>query len=232
MNTGMLLRIFALFLAVFSQIPIFAQWKIGMKNSLEDDFNSRLFLSYTAASDNTREFLVDVRFRPEGSFRTYLRKEIPLTLMGSDMISIPVKLPPGDYEVDVDIRDRSLKTHTSLALESPFRVYANADIKISDIFLSYQENRDTAFSAPILDRILSDDKEKLFYYIELKAPGYESLNVRAVLYKEDREQETPGTLAFKSLYQSSEVLFMLGNKSAIFKDVILLNNLFGGRLSP
>ncbi|MEZ4774881.1 MAG: GWxTD domain-containing protein [Bacteroidia bacterium] len=205
-----------------------AQWELGVKNSLDKVFNTRLYLHYTASSAKQKNFLADIRFRPRGSYRTYLRKEVPLSTDESIVFTIPVTLPPDDYEIDVDILDRDLDAHVSLTLDEPFTVHPASEVQVSDIFLSYRDSFQQAFLAPLPGKTISQGVENLFYYLEIKAPGYEVLSVRAVLYKEQKNQESTSTQAYESMYQSSQVIYVTEGQKLVFKDVIPVANLSEG----
>lgn len=205
-----------------------AQWELGVKNSLDKVFNTRLYLHYTATSTKQKSFLADIRFRPRGSYRTYLRKEVPLQTDRSVVFTISVTLPPDDYEIDVDILDRDLDTHISLTLDEPFTVHQVSEVQVSDVFLSYQDSFRQAFLAPLPGKTITRGVENLYYYLEIKAPGYEVLSVRAVVYKELNNQQSTSTQAYESMYQSNQVIYTTEGRQLVFKDVIPVANLSEG----
>ncbi|MDX2246284.1 MAG: GWxTD domain-containing protein [Bacteroidia bacterium] len=221
-------KIFIFVTVCLLSLSLKAQWELGVKNSLDKVFNTRLFLRYTATSDKQKNFLADIRFRPKGSYRTYLRKEVPLSTQQSTVFNIPVTLPPDDYEIDVDILDRDLNTHVSLMLDASFTVHQASEIQVSDIFLSYQDSIQQAFIEPVLGKKINPETENLYYYLEILAPGYEVLTVRAVLYKENEGQESPTTQAYQSLYQSNQILYLGESQHIIFKDILPIANLSAG----
>ena len=52
-----------------------AGWEFAVKQSLEEGVNTHLYLKYIALSNRSKRFVADIRFRPKGSHRDFLRKE-------------------------------------------------------------------------------------------------------------------------------------------------------------
>ena len=220
-----------LFLLLFSLIfvsELQAQWKLSVKNKFEDPFNAFLFLEYSAPTDRDKNFLVEVRFRLKDTRHTYLKKEFTLATNRSQIFAIGLKLLEGDYEVDAFIHDTDLDNFASLKLDKPFSVNSVKPIRVSDIFLKYDGNSKDPFSSPILDKILDTDNQKLYYFMELKAPDYEALTVRAVLYKKDQSNLASRTEAYSSVTQTQRILYVNKDTSMIFKDSLRLNALTEG----
>ncbi|TAE62016.1 MAG: GWxTD domain-containing protein, partial [Bacteroidetes bacterium] len=183
---------------------------------------------YTAPTSSDKEFVADISFRPSGENRTYLRRESILRSSSSAIFFQDFRLPEGEYEVDVDIFDRTLNTHSTLVLPGVYRVKALRPVRTSDILLSREKSAQGALSRPIITPSLTRDDNTLHYYMDIQAPGFEVLTVRAILYKEkeaDRQvRET--TSAYLSLYQSNRVLYPA--RQPTFHDSLFLSKLEEG----
>ena len=222
------LGLFLLLFSLFFISELQAQWKLSVKNKFEDPFNAFLYLEYSAPTDRDKNFLVEVRFRLKDSRHTYLRKEFTLNTNKSQIFAIGLKLLEGDYEVDAFIHDKELDNFTSLKLDNPFSVNSNKPIRVSDIFFKYEGNTKNPFTSPILDKILDTENQKLFYFMEIKAPDYEALTVRAVLYKKDPANLASRTEAYSSVTQTQRVLYVNRDTSVIFRDSLRLDSLSEG----
>lgn len=209
-------------------LQIKAQWEIGVKNQLSPQANTQLFLKYSASSRTEKSFLVEIRFRPKGEMRDFLKKEKTLKTNRTQMFSLPFLLPEGEYEVSVDIRDNILNTVETLAPEDYYQVNPQRDIFTSDIFLSYSNDPENAFKEPLLTPILLPEKKKVFYFMEIYAPGYEVLTIRAVLFRETAGEVKQGTAAYSSIQQTKRVSYIYEEGKTVFEDTLSLDGLEAG----
>ncbi|MCB0836940.1 MAG: GWxTD domain-containing protein [Bacteroidetes bacterium] len=218
----------SLLLFFFITPALNAQWKISLKNKLHQKFNTYLFLEYTASSDRTAHFFVDLRFRFKDSRNTFMKKEFKLSTNKSEIFVIKLKLPNGDYEVDGYIQDLDINEFVRVIPDGIYTVNKKNSIAVSDIYLSYENDVAQAFSQPVMDKIIRQGEDVLYYFMEVEAPGYNTLTARAVLFKEYPENSTTRTEAYSSLNQTSRVIHTDSNRITIFKDTLKLNNLQEG----
>ena len=211
-------------------MPLFAAWECSLLNSLEEDMNTRVFLKYTAPSDKAKHFLADIRFRLKDTRRDFFRKETRLSTSEDKIFIVPFSLPIGEYEVDIDIRDIDLGTHTHLVPDELYKVNGHK-ILLSDIYLSYDNDIRKAFEKPIINKTIPAGRDKLFYFVKLKPPRkYDDLSIRAFLFidKDPENREKGPIRAFESLYQTNRVINLKGKNQALFSDTLELHNLNPG----
>jgi GWxTD domain-containing protein len=205
-----------------------AQWGLSVKNFQRPGTNVRLFLGYHGVSDVDKTFKVMVDFRLAGQGRVHLHKERILQVSGSDTVFLDLKLPAGRYEVDVEIEDRKANSYQSLSLPEPFRVHRSRVIEVSDIFIAPHRQWKPPFERPMLKAVVPYDQERLHYCLELNAPGYEVLTLRAVLYQESPSQNGAPTTAYQSLQQTNRVTYFENPGPVVFHDTLDLTSLPGG----
>lgn len=222
--------VFCIWLVILSFSSLSAQWKCAVKKGLNKGSNTRLFLAYTASSDSDKEFKVDIRFRPKGKFRDFLRKETRLKTKGDKVFVIPFSLPTGEYEVDISIEDFDLETLTHVAPEETYKC-RDQDINISDIYLSYFPDAKKALEEPLVDLSLNLDMSNLYYYIELQADRpYKSLNISAFLFK-DKESSQVGnnpSRTYTSIYETRKNIALNRLEKVKVSDVFEVSGLDGG----
>jgi GWxTD domain-containing protein len=201
---------------------------MAVKNLQRGSNNVRLFLGYEGLSEAEKEFMVLVNFRLAGEARVLLHKERIVHMRGQDTLYLDLTLPPGRYEVEVEIEDRKANSYQSLTLPEAFRVHRNREVRISDIFLAPNRQWEAPFERPLLNAALPFDQERLYYCMELTAPGYDVLTIRAVLYQESEAQAGTQTTSYQSLQQTNRVTYFNGRGSALFRDTLDLVSLPGG----
>jgi GWxTD domain-containing protein len=221
--------LFCLTLVLLTYTSLPAQWKCAVKKGLDKGSNTRLFLAYKASSDSDKEFMVDIRFRPKGKFRDFLRKETRLKTKGDKVFAIPFRLPIGEYEVDISIEDMDLGTLTHLVPDDIYKC-RKQEIDLSDIYLSYTANATKAFEEPLVDLSLNPDM-KLYYFIELQATrAYKNLNISAFLFKDKKSSQVNSgpTRTYTSIYETRKNQGLNPNEKARISDVLELAGLEGG----
>jgi GWxTD domain-containing protein len=216
--------IIPLTLFLFVSPALNAQWKISLKNKLSKNYNTFLFLEYTATSNRAANFFVELRFRFKDSRNTFLKKELKLATDTSEIFVIKLKLPKGDYEVDGYIQDQDLNEFVRVKTDNIYTVNQPNSIAVSDIYLSYENNPSKAFSQPVMDRVIRPEAERLYYFMEVEAPGYSTLTARAVLFREYPENSTARTEAYSSLDQHSKVIEIGRDQITIFQDTLSVSN--------
>lgn len=205
-----------------------AQWNLAVKNLRRPGTNVRLFVGYEGLSDAPKAFELLATFRPAEESRVVLAKERVMRLASGDIYALDLKLPPGRYVVEVEIEDRKANSYYSLQLPEPFRVHADREVSLSDIFLAPDRQWEAPFARPLLQATVPFDRERLYYCMELQAQGYEVLTVRAVLYQESQPQAGTLTTAYQSLQQTNRVTYFAGSQSQVFRDTLDLASLPGG----
>lgn len=210
--------------------PLSAQWKCAVKKYLDTGKNTRLYLSYSASSDSDKEFKADIRFRPKGKFRDFLRREIRLETKGDNIFVIPFKLPTGEYEVDISIEDFDLETLTHVAPEETYKC-RKQEIDISDIYLSYYPDVKSAFNEPLVDLSLDPGRDKLYYNIEIQADrAYKNLNISAFLFIDEKSTQinNSSTRTYSSEYETRKNVEIRRKEKVQISDVLNINDLKGG----
>jgi GWxTD domain-containing protein len=216
------------FIWIVSALPSSAQWELGVAARLGGSGNTQVLLGYTAPTDAPKEFAADISFRLAGQHRTYLRKEVYLQTRGSRIFSVFFTLPEGDYEVDVDLHDRSLGAHSLLSLPGIYRVKPRRSVSLSDILLSRERSPEAAFDRPVLTPFLQASDRSLHYFVEIEAAGYRNLVLRAILYREREtsQADQENASAYVSVQQSTRIL-NLGGRS-LFQDSLNIGQLSAG----
>ena len=205
-------------------------WDCAVKKGLDQGSNTRLFLAYKSSSNADKEFKADIRFRPKGKYRDFLRKETRLITRGDKIFVLPFSLPKGEYEVDVSIEDVELGNMYHV---TPNEVYKcrEQEVSISDIYLSYNPSAEKAFEQPLVNLSLDKDKKQLYYFIELQtARAYSNLNISAFLFKD----KNSGKLnleqmdTYESIYETSQNLSMYKLQKAQISDMLEVGDLEPG----
>jgi len=205
-----------------------AQWGLAVKNLNRPGTNVRLFLGYDGISEADKVFKAMVNFRLAGEGRVRLYKERILSISGNDTVFMDLKLPAGRYDVDVEIEDRKANSYQSLSLPEPFRVHRSREIAVSDIFIAPDRQWQQPFARPMLKSVIPYDQDQMYYCLELNAPGYEVLTLRAVLYQEAPAQNGSPTTAYQSLQQTNRVTYFDLPGPITFRDTLDLASLPGG----
>ena len=238
----MIKSLFLTLLFCFSCFFARAGWEFAVKQSLEEGVNTHLYLKYIALSNRSKRFIADIRFRPKGSHRDFLRKEEMLSTSKDKIFLIAFFLEPGEYDVDIDIRDLDLGNHVHLSTDEVFNVIDHSsdlsgkkesrlEIALSDIYLSYVDDPGMAFSEPLISIGIQPDKEILYYYLKLKPlRNYEVLSVRAYLFIEKgSERKEKGLVQnYESLYQTNRVLYLNSDEKISFSAPLNLVDLEPG----
>ncbi|MEL6672276.1 MAG: GWxTD domain-containing protein [Bacteroidota bacterium] len=223
----MLLRILFGLLLMLPAFLMGQNWEIAVKSRQTEQGNTLVFLKYNAPSPGQRVFRIDLRFRPKGVYRDFLRHADVLKASGSQMFSLPFTLPPGEYEVDVDIESPELDYFDAVSLKEPYKVNTSL---VSDIFLTFTNNAAKAFAAPLVNTLLPPEEPYLHYFLNIGAIGqYELLTVRAFLFREQNpsDKQTP-IRAYESIYQKNDVLSIV-NENMLVSDQLLLDTLSAGK---
>ena len=219
--------VFALFFCWPLCLP--AQWSLMVKGSLAPEGNSRAFLAYEAPLVKSKHFLATLVFRPKGTYRTFLADEQRLNPDSSEVFVLDYELPPGEYEVEVDIQDLDLNSYQTVKLDQPYVLLSPGDVRLSDLYLCEAFVPERVFERPIMRPSLEIGTGALYYFLHLLAPGYQSLTVRAVLYRETGQQPQAGTYAYSSLQQTNEVITVQpGNQPTLFSGQLELTSLQAG----
>ncbi|GAB4421439.1 MAG: hypothetical protein OHK0039_36190 [Bacteroidia bacterium] len=204
-----------------------AQWSMDMKNRLgQGGENAWLYLAYEAPADIEKEFVATVNLRPAGRQQVYIHREVALRTQGSQTFAIGFRLPQGSYDVDVDIYDRRLNEHSYLKRPEAFQLNRRREVLLSDIFLG--ESPDTAriMQVPFLRPEIDLRSHRLYYAMDIYAPEYDALTVRAVLYREQQNApQSTHTSAYVSLQQSVQVVYPGGRPKVTFLDTLFIDRL-------
>jgi GWxTD domain-containing protein len=207
-----------MFVLLFSgPLWLSAQWSLMVKGSLAPAGNTRTFLAYEAPLVKAKHFLATLAFRPRGTYRTFLVDEQRLDTDSSEVFVLDYELPPGEYEVEVDIHDLDLNTYQTVQIDHHYVVLSPGEVRLSDIYLCKRFVPEQVFKRPIMRPSLEIGTDSVFYFLQLLAPGYQFLTVRAVLYRETGQQPQAGTHAYSSLQQTNEVISVRpGNQPTLF----------------
>ncbi|MEO1447881.1 MAG: GWxTD domain-containing protein [Bacteroidota bacterium] len=221
-----------LFLLLAFPLSLSAQWSLSAKNRLSSQANTEIFLRYTGEEEVEKEFQINLSIRPEGQPNAYMQKELTLKTDRSKSFCLPVSLPPGGYDIDVDVWDKKPNTWQVLALEEPYQINRKRNnILLSDIYLSSSPDVDSSLKAPYLRKEFSLGGEFLHYFLELYAPDLNQVAVRAILYQQDqgqRKQENAAASFYVSLYQAEQKLETAGQPAMLFQDAINISELGEG----
>ncbi|MEO0468138.1 MAG: GWxTD domain-containing protein [Bacteroidota bacterium] len=207
-----------------------AQWTFGVKRHIGQGVNTCIYLDYQSASDRAKRFLAEFNFRRADTYQSVLRKELSLQTIESKLFLDEVRLPHGDYLVDVDILDREIGTHVYLELEDVYTVEKIPEngTQTSDIFLALTADQTQAFRNPILSRSLELDQNKIYYFIEVLAPGYDALNFQAELYAERKDLSAVSAPRFVSIKQARKTGRLRRGKTFVFVDSVDVSGFAAG----
>lgn len=207
-----------------------AQWRLGVKNHLDPQYNTRVLLDYTASSDREKAFVAEVSFREEKTHRVILSKEVRLNTSGTKLFELLFQLNPGtSYIVDVDLLDVGRNERKLLSLDYLYRVNDRQEVGVSDIYLSYQADPQIAFQQPLLSPVLDPDRGKLYYFMELESADYEALTFRAELYEQQRDADQQAVSFLVSINQTSRVQYLGSQRKIVFQDSFDIQNLPSGQ---
>lgn len=208
-----------------------AQWSIGVKNHLAADKNTRVLLNYEASTDKEKNFLIEIAFRiegQEGQYRIAQSREVSVSTETSRLFDFYFQLPPNTYQVDVDILDRDLDERNFLRLPNSYRILEAQQVNLSDVYLSYEQDPNLAFAQPILTQSVDPEKGKIYYSLNIEAPGYEVLTFRAELYEKKPDSEREAVSFLVSINQIKRV-FYLENGRGVFQDSLDIADLPSGQ---
>ncbi|MEM6805889.1 MAG: GWxTD domain-containing protein [Bacteroidota bacterium] len=215
---------------ISQEVSAQSPWECAIKKGLDKGSNTRLFLAYKSSSNSSKNFKVDIRFRPNGKFRDFLRKESRLTTIGDKVFIIPFNLPIGEYEVDISIEDLELQNMYHLEPGETYTVREQG-IEISDIYLSYNPEADRAFEQPLVDLSLEHDKLFLHYFYEIQSDqAYSNLSLNAFLFKDVNSGKLNDglTSTYESLYESSKNINLNKGEKVKLADMLEVEDLSGG----
>lgn len=221
----------ALLLALLAALAVpqaSAKWYFSVKNYLQPNTNVRVFLGYETLTEGPKEFLASINFRPEGQARIFLHRELKLESEGSDTFFVDLQLPPGRYTVDADVEEEGLGIYESMQREEPFQVRPPSRVRVSDIFLVEKDQLPRVFNRPLLQPTVSYDQAALAYGMQIQAPSYEVMSIRAVLYEEVSKERESGPTAYTSLRQASRVLNLTSSGPTVYRDSLDIEDLPGG----
>ena len=105
------------------------------------------------------------------------------------------------------------------------------EFALSDIYLSYVDDPQTAFYEPLISPAIEPDKEILFYYLKLRPLiNYKLLSVRTYLFIEkDSDKKEKGLVQnYESLYQTNRVLNLESDNKISFSAPLNLVDLLPG----
>lgn len=205
-----------------------AQWEIAVKNLLRDSYNSIVYLKYEGSDLKNREVRLTIGFRQRNEHNFILSKEVSLRVNSGQTYPLYFKVPQDDYLVSVDIQD--VETGMYTYLEQAFSSTVSRErFSVSDIFLSYSEDKDSVLLQPILRPILQPGK-KLYFFLEVYDRDYREVPVRAYLLKEKTATESLSATTYDSRKYTSKVLYVFKDKDrrADFGDFFTLEDLDAG----
>ncbi len=219
-------RIFLTCLLMLGILSLSAQWRLGVKNHLSEKYNTRVLLDFMASTDRNKTFLVEVSFREAESHRVILSREIKLTASGSKLFELLFQVPEGPaYQVDVDVLDLDLNERQLISATSLYRVSRQREVRVSDIYLSYQADPKQAFAEPLLLQTLDPDQKILHYFLELEAPDYDVLTFRAELYEKQPEADQQAVSFLVSIDQTRRVVYVPSRGKVVFQDSLVIADL-------
>jgi GWxTD domain-containing protein len=205
-----------------------AQWEIAVKNLLRDTYNTLVYVKYNGAGLENREMLMTLGFRHRNEHNFILSREVKLRVRSGQTYPLRFSVPQGDYVVSVDIQDTETGMYTYL--EEVFSSTVSRDrFSVSDIFLSYSQNKDSALLQPILRPVLPPGK-KLYFFLEVYDRDYREVPVRAYLLKEKTATESLSATTYDSRKYTNKVLYVFKDKDrrADFADFFTLEDLDAG----
>lgn len=216
-----------IFLFLFAN-PLSAQWEVAVKNLLRDSYNTLVYLKYTGSGLENRKMNISVGFRKRNGVGFVMHKEMSLRISSNAVYPLRFKVPQDNYFVSIDIEDTETGNHTYL--EQEFSSTVSRDrFSVSDIFLSYSENIDSALLEPILRPIVQPG-DKLYFFLEVYDRDYREVPVRAYLLKEKIATESLSATTYDSRKYTSKVLYVFkdGERRADFVDFFTLDKLEAG----
>ena len=205
-----------------------AQWEIAVKNLLRDSYNTIVYLRYNGAGLENREMLLTIGFRQRNQHNFILSREMKLRVSSGKTYPLRFQVPQNEYLVSVDIQD--IETGMYSYLEEPFSSTVSRErFSVSDIFLSYDEAKDSALLRPILRPILQPGK-KLYFFLEVYDRDYREVPVRAYLFKEKTATQSISATTYDSRIYKNKVLYVFKGKDrrADFADFFTLDTLDAG----
>jgi GWxTD domain-containing protein len=218
------------FSLLFSLLPLSlsAQWEIAVKNLLRDSYNTIVYIKYNGSGFDNRELLMTIGFRKQNQHSFILSKEMKLRVSSGQTYPLRFKVPQDEYVVSVDIQDATTGMYTYL--EETFSSTVSRDrFSVSDIFLSYSQNKDSALLQPILRPVLPPGK-KLYFFLEVYDRDYREVPVRAYLLKEKTATQSLSATTYDSRKYTNKVLYVFKDKDrrADFADFFTLEDLDAG----
>ena len=210
--------------------PLQAQWEATIK-SLADPLgpnNTSLFLRYLPSPEKTKQFHVEISFRLPRTHRTISAREMNIQVSRPKLFTFPFQIPPGNYEVDIDILDAEGLSSTTRQMTYQSR-FEKGQLSISDIFLAPQPSTDFQNLSPILAQIptFSEGRDSLFFYLEVYTPSPSRVPVEATLLAEKPHQQPQSDL-YVSLQNASKSIQIVNGK-AVFSGGFDISNLKRGQ---
>lgn len=229
--------------------PLFSQeiqaFKATCLNLLRPEANTFLFLDLSSAlvgvsADGYVEsdIAVEVGFRRVGERAFFLERKLHDPVR-SDFLSntdpsfreYSFQVPPGSYEVVVDLRD--LKTNRNHLVVIPYDCGDFSGTGLSDIMM-LQEMKGVVASKILVGEEIGGISDRIRFNVELYGKAGDVLTARAVLYKQVQQArnaddgESMQVLQYTSVVQLNEVL-TLEDGTATFNDGLDLYELDPGR---
>ena len=194
-----------------------AQWEAIIKSIADPEGtnNTSFFLQYQVVKEKLQTYHVEISFRLPGSHRTVAAKEMYLSAQSPKLFTFPFFIPPGKYEVDVDIVDTQGENSFTKQMIYQSR-YLPGQLSISDIFLAKRPSDNFNKLAPILQPIpiFSSGEDDIYFYVEVYDLRSSQISVDATLLSA-QPQEQPQVIHYVSLQNNSKLL-PLENGKAIF----------------
>ncbi|MEM6628940.1 MAG: GWxTD domain-containing protein [Bacteroidota bacterium] len=207
--------------------PLKAQWEATIKSKVDPlgPTNTSLFLKYVPIQEKTKAFHIEISFRLPRTHRTISAREMEINVRESKLFTFPFQIPPGNYEVDIDILDTEGISSTTQQMTYQSR-FDKGQLSISDIFLARRPSNNFQSLSPILARVptFSEREDSIFFYLEAYTPNLSQVSVEATLLAE-KSHEQPQSDLYVSLQNASQSIQVLNGK-AVFSggfDISALN---------
>ncbi len=200
---------------------LLGQWEADLFYVKDADVNTYLYLKPPLEASPQSAFSVDLRFKLAGEPHDKFQKRFTLSVTESGYAIAPLFLPPGNYEVAIDLMASDFQ-QVAIAYDCGGR---GADLAASSILLSHVPIQAPSRFQPIIHKITADTRE-LYFRIALytQVPG--PITARAVLYRAQKGGEATSTV-YTSLKQINRVLDVNSSKT-VFADHIQIDTLGEG----
>ena len=192
--------------------PLSARWQATVKSIWLNGKNTRLYLNYEADQGRMKRFDLEINFRVKGSNRIRMAKELSFESDENTITPYDFFLEEGVYDVNIDIRDKETGVlQPPISLDYTSRVNVRK-FTFSDIFLSYDETATFSQVEPLLLPILLPEREYVYFFMEVYAPGLSQIDASADLFNKTSKNRPPST-HYESLENTSLSLPVTNGKT-------------------